>query len=261
MITDPEQLIDRALAYAGRGWPVFPCRPGGKAPATRHGFRDATTDADRIRRWWHRQPDANIGIATGLPGPDVLDVDEHGDAGNGYPAYRRLGAAGLLDGAGAVVATPGSGLHLYFAGSQQGSGRLARHHLDYRAVGGYVLVPPSRVSDNEYRLVHYGARFGGLDWSAVTALLEPERGRVRRPLSPAAVDASRLVAWVGQLAEGNRNCGLFWAACRVVEAGQDDVLDELATAAARAGLPRPEIARTIASAWRSVRGREVGRGV
>jgi hypothetical protein len=48
--------VSRALAYARRGWPVFPCRLGGKAPATRHGFRDATTDAKQIRRWWERQP-------------------------------------------------------------------------------------------------------------------------------------------------------------------------------------------------------------
>jgi Bifunctional DNA primase/polymerase, N-terminal len=40
----------------------------------RHGFRDATTDPDQIRRWWRRQPDANLAIATGAPSPDVLDA-------------------------------------------------------------------------------------------------------------------------------------------------------------------------------------------
>lgn len=29
--------------------PVFPCQPGSKEPATRHGFHDATTDPDRIQ--------------------------------------------------------------------------------------------------------------------------------------------------------------------------------------------------------------------
>ena len=29
-----------ALAFARRGWLVFPCRPGGKQPATRRGFRE-----------------------------------------------------------------------------------------------------------------------------------------------------------------------------------------------------------------------------
>jgi len=63
-------------------------------------------------------------------------------------------------------------------------------------------------------------------------------------------DVSRLPAWVARLEEGNRNCGLFWAACRAVEAGQACLLDELAAAATTTGLPAREIARTIASARR-----------
>jgi len=38
----------QALTYASRGWPVFPCKPDQKIPATRHGYRDATTDPERI---------------------------------------------------------------------------------------------------------------------------------------------------------------------------------------------------------------------
>jgi len=40
-----------ALGYARHGWPVFPCMPGSKEPATRHGFKDASTDPDRITAW------------------------------------------------------------------------------------------------------------------------------------------------------------------------------------------------------------------
>ena len=259
MTTEPDRIIGRALAYARHGWPVFPCRPGGKEPATRHGFHDATTDEDQLRHWWNRQPSANIAIATGLPGPDVLDVDDHGAAGNGFAACRQLDDAGLLDGAGAVVATPGGGLHLYFAGSRQASGRLARHHLDFRAAGGYVLVPPSHLNGKEYRLIRYGPRPSGLDWPAVTGLLDPGRSRADRSPGAARADTSRLAAWVGQLAEGNRNCGLFWAACRAAETGQHHVLDELATAVARTGLSEREIRRTIASARRTAQTRRAGR--
>ncbi len=46
MIAQPERLLDQALAFAGHGWPVFPCQPGSKEPATRHGFRDATACAN-----------------------------------------------------------------------------------------------------------------------------------------------------------------------------------------------------------------------
>ena len=91
-----DTTLRQALAYARHGWPVFPCLPGQKIPATRHGYRDATTDQQQITGWFGRHPDWNLASATGAPGPDVLDVEEHGDAGNGYAAFRQLTAAGLL---------------------------------------------------------------------------------------------------------------------------------------------------------------------
>ncbi len=144
MTSFSSSALSRALAYAARGWPVFPCQAGGKAPATRHGFHDATTDPDQIRWWWGHQPAANVAIATGAPGPDVLDVDQRGQSGSGFASYNRLRRAGLLDGVFAIVATPGGGLHAYLPGSGQASGRLPGHHLDFKARGGYIVAPPSR---------------------------------------------------------------------------------------------------------------------
>jgi Bifunctional DNA primase/polymerase, N-terminal len=95
-----------ALTYAARGWPVFPCQVGQKAPATAHGHLDATTDPAQITAWFSRNPSWNLAIATGAPGPDVLDVDDHGPAGNGYAAFARLSKAGLLDGAARFVRIP-----------------------------------------------------------------------------------------------------------------------------------------------------------
>ena len=88
---------------------MLPCQPGQKTPATRHGVRDATTDAGQITAWFGRHPDWNLAIATGAPGPDVLDVDEHGPAGNGYAAFAKLPKAGLLDGAPRTSAPPAAG--------------------------------------------------------------------------------------------------------------------------------------------------------
>jgi len=255
MLTAPDGLCDQALDYARRGWPVFPCRPGTKEPATRHGFRDATTDPVRIRAWWHRQPHANVAIATGRPGPDVLDVDRHGPGSDGFAACRQLARAGLLRGVTAMVATPGGGLHAYFSGTAQPCGRLPGRHLDFKAAGGYVLAPPSQVGGRPYRLLpRHGGRPGCLDWAAAASLLDPRRDQ---PASSRAApkDVSALAAWVERLKEGNRNSGLFWAACRAIEDGHAGDLDELAAAAARTGLPAPEIARTIASARRTARPR------
>src|SRR5262249_27675328 len=229
----------------------FPCQPGSKQPATAHGFLDATTDPDRIGWWWRRQPDANVAIATGTPGPDVLDVDQHRQAGNGFAALNRVIRAGLADGAGAIVSTPSGGLHLYYAGSEQHCGKLPRHHLDFKAEGGYVVAPPSRVGGRTDRVVRRQAGTGGLDWALVTGLLEPGRHAARAPATVCGADLSHLASWVGRQPEGSRNDGLFWAACRAAEAGEEAVLAELAIAARSAGLTGREVGRTIASARRA----------
>jgi hypothetical protein len=256
LIHEPELILGRALAYARCGWPVFPCRPGRKEPATRSGFHDATIDESQIRYWWERHPDANVAIATGAPGPDVLDVDQHGSAGNGFAAYRQLKTAGLLDCASAVVATPNGGLHVYFAGSSQACARLPRLHLDFRASGGYVLAPPSQVDGKRYRLLSHQRRSGQLNWPEATELLDERYGQSSPSRSVEATDLSRLTSWVEQLEPGNRNCGLFWAACRAAEAGQIELLEVLAAAAGKTGLPDREIARTIASACRTIARRD-----
>ena len=249
----PRVAVCQALEYARRGWPVFPCRPGTKEPATRHGFHDATTDPEQIRCWWHRVPAANLAIATGHPRPDVLDVDQHGPAGSGYAPFNQLNRAGLVAGAHLIVATPSGGFHAYFTGSAQPSGRLPRHHLDFKAVGGYVLAPPSTIGGTPYRLVRAQPEAGGLDWSAVTSLLEPVHDRRPQSDGRSAGRLGQLAAWVELLEEGNRNAGLFWAACRAVETDHEGLLDELRAAARRTGLSEREISRTIASAQRENR--------
>src|SRR5919107_1194087 len=82
--------------HGARSSPLSRCGGTGR-PMTTSGFLDATTDPDRIRAWWARHPHANIGAPTGAPGFDVLDVDVRPD-GNGWAAYRRAAASGLLHG-------------------------------------------------------------------------------------------------------------------------------------------------------------------
>ncbi len=244
-----DAMLRQALAYARHGWPVFPCLPGQKIPATAHGFRDATTDERQITGWFGRGFGWNLASATGGPGPDVLDVDQHGEAGNGYPAFARLERAGLVDGASANVRTPAGGMHAYFTGTGQHNGRLPSHHLDFRSQGGYILAPPSEVGGNSYRLIKRHGGHSGLDWAAVTALLEPERHQQRpEPSSTPSRHLGHLARWVASQPEGNRNSGLYWAANRALDANPAADLSPLATAARQAGLDEPEITRTLSSA-------------
>jgi KaiC/GvpD/RAD55 family RecA-like ATPase len=72
-------MLELALAYAARGWRVFPLN--GKVPAISkdeggRGCLDATTDVETIRTWWSRFPHANVGIATGeVSGVLAIDLD------------------------------------------------------------------------------------------------------------------------------------------------------------------------------------------
>jgi Bifunctional DNA primase/polymerase, N-terminal/Primase C terminal 1 (PriCT-1) len=254
-----EQLRKWALWYASMGWWVFPQVAFGKRPATRHGLKDATIFGEQIKDWWNGDRLYNIGIATGSPGPDVLDVDDHGERGNGWPAFNRLKQAGLLAGAHRLVKSPSGGLHAYFAGTDQKSGALAAEHLDFKSRGGCITVPPSRLRGamyNRYELIEdrppTGATFS---WDAAKRLLSPPKPvPARRVSRHGHGSAGNLVRWIAEQGAGNRNSALFWAACRAAEAGDEQVLLDLVEAAVQAGLERDEARRTVISAARRVTG-------
>jgi Bifunctional DNA primase/polymerase, N-terminal len=249
----PDTSTPREAAhnYADAGWPVFPCIPGEKVPATASGFHDATTDHARIDAWWKANPDRNVGIATGAPGPDVVDVDNHGERGNGFAAWNKAQHEGLVRDPLAIVQTPSGGLHAYFKGTDQRSAKVPSQHLDFRAQGGYVVAPPSQAGGRRYEVVKHQPSEATVDFGAVRQLVEPQRQRtpVRLPARDGRPhDVGHLAGWVAQLPEGNRNDGLFWAANRAIEAGDRTTLDAIAKAAKSAGLAEREVDRTIRSA-------------
>lgn len=231
-------LLAAALRYARAGWPVFPCRPDQgicpdapgkcrscKAPLTEHGFENATNDPSQIRAWWRRWPAANVGIATGAPGPDALDVD-HKPEGSGWAALNRLKQAGLLSGAGAMVRTQSGGLHVYYTGTDQPNGSLPKHKLDFRGRGGYVLAPPSVVHGRPYELLDHRAGTASLDWAAVKLLLDPPR-RTSRP---------RSARW-----DGGELPPAVQRALNADAADRSAALHRLVGACVRAGLDEPAI--------------------
>jgi hypothetical protein len=249
-------VLYTALAYAHYGWYVFPCHPGRKTPVTPRGYLDATTDPDQVMEWFARHPDRNLAVVTGAPGPDVLDIDQRGPEGSGFPALSRLRAAGLLAGAAGQVRTPSGGRHVYFEGSNQRTGHLPACHVDFLAVGGYVLIPPSQVGGRPYQ--YQGLRnlsgHGQLDWHAAGRLLEPSREHRKveaRPPQAVGGQVGALARWVAAQREGNRNADLYWAANRALEADQATDLSLLAAAARQAGLDEREITRTLDSARRT----------
>lgn len=145
-------LLPAAVVYAEWGWPVFPLQPGSKVPYERsRGFKDATTDADLVRKWWSKAPESNIGLATGHRF-DVLDVDwltKSGERSGAHQSWPELRDSGEMPNVHGVVTTPRGGLHLYVLPT--GGGNMAGFlpGLDYRGAGGYVVAPPSRTPEGQ----------------------------------------------------------------------------------------------------------------
>ena len=139
----PQDPLSAALYYAQQGVPVFPCGSH-KRPLTKHGFKDASTDACQILKWWNDTPDALIGMPTGeVTGIDVLDIDDP----------EEFGAHCLLDLTANTTVQTRKGLHIWFERdpSQPLSSRVRpMPGADTRGDGGYVIVPPSCHAEGAY---------------------------------------------------------------------------------------------------------------
>jgi len=264
-------LLVKALRYADAGWPVFPChwttdagcscgqpcgRDAGKHPLTPHGFKDASADRDVITTWWTQWPTANVALATGGQGPDVLDFDVKGDA-PGAESLAKLRAAGLLGGANSIITTPTGGWHLYYLGSDQGNGAIRRHGVDFRSLGGYALAPPSVIHGKAYTVTDWRSRFDpaarGIDFAAVRRVLDPPPlfAKPVRTGGPSNHDALIRHVTAECVVAGNCNNALFWAACRAAEsAAPDQVFRDLVDAAVAGGHPVRGAEKTVASARR-----------
>lgn len=137
------ELLEAALWYAARGWPVFPCNTA-KSPRTPHGFHDATCEQDTIRAWWERWPSASIGLPTGaVSGTVVVDVDTYRGGDESLHALF-MGYAPFPETVQSL--TGGGGIHYFFvhpglrippSANKLGVG------VDIRGDGGYVILPPS----------------------------------------------------------------------------------------------------------------------
>src|SRR6185437_3307277 len=145
-------LLEAALKYAAEGIAVFPCQENGKEPACANGFKDATTDPERVRALWHN-PDFNIAICPQDAGWLVVDLDVSPEK-DGTGTWAKLCAErGWKPNSTYSVETPRGGRHLYYAGSAPSTVNKLGTGIDTRGRGGYVLVPPSRVNGKPYRVV------------------------------------------------------------------------------------------------------------
>lgn len=250
-LTMDTAMQDAALDLATKGWRLLPCWPAGeraKSPigtVVPNGFKDASSDADTVRGWWGRYPDAMIGAV--VPDPLlVLDVDPRN--GGDLDALQNV-LGGLPPTLTAFSGRNDGGRHLYF---MRPPGVLSSRRLppgiDLK-VSGYCIVPPSvhPATGQPYRWAP--ARVANLPDVAVTALRPPRRPVLVHSATNGAVGAvGALVHAVQDAPEGRRHKVLLWAGCRVFGERHTDpegVLARLGEAGLEAGLSTAEVGAAI----------------
>lgn len=251
-----------ALAWLDRGFPVLPLQPRGKIPLgalVPHGCRDASVDPAVICDWWRRAPRANIGLALG-GGRFVVDLDGPGAVSWFANSCGRQGGAPRT-----LTVRTARGWHLYFESAAPvpcSAGRIATG-IDVRAVGGYVVAPPSEhPTGSTYILARDLPIAEAPQWLVDLALPPASAAFVPSP-PPLQGEGSRLrsiqgvVACVATARPGERNRITFWAACRLKERVAEGLITRrfaeelLVKVGVSTGLACSEIIRTLRSAERA----------
>ncbi|MBW7968615.1 bifunctional DNA primase/polymerase [Bradyrhizobium sp. BR 10289] len=283
-----KSMMEFALDYAQRGWHVFPCKQGNKAPLVGRdkdangkyipgtgGVKKATVDPEQIKAWWSTWPTAMIGVACG-PASAIWAIDPDAPKSPGDPDGRANWAALKLKHGCPPThthVTPGGGQHLIFRWRADrpltnSEGNITGTGINVRGAGGYVIAPPSRRLDGKAYEISEPLDFFNFadapDW--LYAMLRPKpREQVSNGLTLSAYRSSAhpiariqgILNRVATTTEGDRNKVLFWGAMRVVEmvvekevpsTEGDRAFAALFDAALHAGLSDREIVRTLQSA-------------
>jgi len=257
-------MLTAAIELARAGAFIFPCAPGSKKPldAGGHGFLDATTDEEQVRRWWTATPDANIGIACEASRVLVLDLDPRN---GGKETMARLESQlGQLPET-LEVLTGGGGLHKVFSCP---AGRVPKGKLgpgvDVK-FRGYIMAPPSiHPSGVPYRWGSDDDRSpAALPPRWVEAVCKTERKEglklvrsesdLTTPYGRAALEAE--CRELAREPDGGRNNRLNEAAFSVAQlvAGGEIEASEgrraVVAAGLSTGLSASEVERTVQSGW------------
>jgi len=186
----------RAVRAARGGHYVFPTFPAGharaKQPRTENGFHAATRDESQIREWWGQWPDSAVGVAVGMAGLSVVDLDVHDDA-NGIETLSALGLYEPTEHE--FTSLSGNGRHVWFQGLAKTAKNVipegfevdGKTGIDTRGPGGYVVLAydPPAVEDITTPLPVWVPRQGD----------RPDEA----PLSTAAVDDWLDACLVGEM--------------------------------------------------------------
>lgn len=181
------EALEWALRYAERGFHVFPCHSVnadgsctcgdaqcvdiGKHPRTTNGFKNASKDKAKIKKWFGAKAKlSNVAIRTGkVSGISVIDID----MGPGKMGAQTWGELCREHGEPPTLraVTGSGGMHVFFQynSAMKTSANTLGKHVDCRNDNGYVVAAPSKH------------RSGGLyawdNWGSVCAALPAHLSR------------------------------------------------------------------------------------
>lgn len=150
MGVDDVSPLDSALWYGARGIRIFPGveKDGRMQPAVKAFYDTASADADQIRSWWERWPDAWVAVATG-PTNDLVVIDQDVKGGiAGIDNWQALRPA-EYEFRGPQARTGSGGLHDWYRydgwekAQIRNSASEVAPGVDVRAWHGFVWAPPS----------------------------------------------------------------------------------------------------------------------
>jgi bifunctional DNA primase/polymerase-like protein/primase-like protein len=195
-VHDPEHpILAAALAYAARGWDVFPAdisldektgkfrKKSYKSAKHSGGAKwGKTRDPEQIRRDFHRFPDANVGIVTGSESgiwdtetdtPEGHDVD-------GEASLRALEAEhGPLPDT-LMAESPSGSKHRIFNYPKRveirNSTSAIGPGIDVRGEGGMFIAPPSVRKDGKYRWLNDNPIADAPQWLINLAVATAKKG-------------------------------------------------------------------------------------
>lgn len=229
-----------AVYYASQGMHIFPLKPLGKKPLIAkadggNGFYDGTKDVAKIKKWWQKWPDANIGWWPGPSGHVAVDCDEkHGY--HGVEVFETYLATYTNYPDTLVQETTTGGLHYVYrlpdgmTIDDPGESQLLRNGgektgIDVKSSKGYIVLAPSvlhRSAETVQDRDRYRWR-GTSDFRLADAALCPpsllnelartgssEGGSGDSPIR--GIPTEQLLA---NVPDGERNVILFKTACRL----------------------------------------------
>jgi hypothetical protein len=157
VVPAPESVVAAAIEQIEQGFAVFALRADAKVPVTEHGFKNATTRPDWIRRQLEAPAAGNYGLVWPATSPErvvVFDLDDGGGADRPWRdrMLDLVARHGPLP-ATKITTTPSGGRHAFFRWPADAPVPVGDELFGFtvRWPGrGYLVGPGSRIGDREY---------------------------------------------------------------------------------------------------------------